>query len=113
MTELLIEDIPHSGHRSDSYASDCARCGMELIAERVIDLWNGDDGWIPGAAYRALAEALRVKPDRLSHYDMTTKRQVGPPEHRYRGQQIRANEMTTCAIWVNGEQCGKSHKEHR
>jgi hypothetical protein len=40
------------------------------VTQAVIDLWNRNNGWIPGMAFRELAEALGVDPDRLVHYDI-------------------------------------------
>ena len=39
--------------------------GPEVVA-RVIDLWDGCNGWIPGAARRDLAEALNVPIEALA-----------------------------------------------
>lgn len=51
------------------------------VADAVVDLWNGMNGWIPGGAYRELAEVLGVDPDRLIYYDMEAKRRHVPHEH--------------------------------
>lgn len=45
-------------------------------AERVIALWNDNNGWLPGAAYRELAEALGVDPSRLTHWDWDMTKRV-------------------------------------
>lgn len=42
---------------------------LNAAVERVIDLWNGNGGWIPGADSERLAEALGVDHDRLTHWD--------------------------------------------
>lgn len=81
--------------------------------ENVIALWNKGGGWIPGAAYKELAEALGVDITRLTYWDMQQHAHVGPPEHRYHGHQIDGNEMTPCRLLVNGVQCGKTPEEHR
>lgn len=62
---------PHHSEQSQphAYASDCALCGWEAATQAVVDLWNMGHGWIPGAAYKELAEALGVDPMRLDHYD--------------------------------------------
>lgn len=57
----------------------------EPVIERVINLWNNEGGWIPGAAYRQLAEALGVSPDRLIHWDTTTGRHNYPVPYKDRG----------------------------
>jgi transcriptional regulator with XRE-family HTH domain len=41
----------------------------EEIVQRVSELWNKEGGWIPGASYKKLAEALGVDPDSLTHYE--------------------------------------------
>ena len=38
----------------------------EEVVARVIDLWDGCNGWIPGAARRDLAEALNVPIEALA-----------------------------------------------
>lgn len=45
--------------------------GFDDLADRVVDLWNQDGrgGWIPGGAYKELADLLQVNVDRLNHYD--------------------------------------------
>lgn len=45
----------------------CPDLGAEQLQQRVIDLWLGNDCWIPGADYKRLAEALGVDPDRLQN----------------------------------------------
>jgi hypothetical protein len=37
------------------------------LRETIIDLWNTNNGWIPGADYKRLAAILDVDPDRLIH----------------------------------------------
>jgi hypothetical protein len=37
------------------------------LRDRVIKLWNGNNGWIPGTDYKELADALDIDPDRLIH----------------------------------------------
>lgn len=39
--------------------------------QTIIDLWNNEGGWIPGAAYEELARLLGVSTDRLTHYDQS------------------------------------------
>lgn len=48
----------------------------EAMRDRVIDLWNEQGGWIPGTAYEALADALGVEVDRLTHYDKAIRQRV-------------------------------------
>lgn len=40
---------------------------IESIRQRVIDLWLGNDCWIPGMDYERLADALGVDPSRLEN----------------------------------------------
>lgn len=59
-------------HRDDCDGNDCAtwNCAeilVEQLQQRVIDLWLGNDCWIPGADWQRLAEALGVDPDRLQN----------------------------------------------
>jgi len=37
----------------------------EEIRDNVLKLWDGNNGWIPGADYKRLAEAIGVPADRL------------------------------------------------
>lgn len=46
------------------------------VVERIINLWNSDEGWIPGDAYKELAEALGVSVDRLTHWDSDKGKRV-------------------------------------
>jgi hypothetical protein len=50
----------------------------EAVVQRVIDLWNSQGGWIPGAAYEELAEVLGVSTDRLVHHVPGSGRHVPP-----------------------------------
>lgn len=45
----------------------CAAIPLEELQQRVIDLWLGNDCWIPGSDWQRLAEALGVDPDRLQN----------------------------------------------
>lgn len=76
--------------------------------ERMIDLWNREGGWIPGAAYKQVAEALGVDPDRLTHYEQGTGQRVAPGTHRYYGD----GDGKRCVIIVSGAVCGKPVAEH-
>lgn len=37
----------------------------EEIRDNVLQLWDWNNGWIPGADYARLAEAIGVPPERL------------------------------------------------
>lgn len=79
-----------------------------VVIDRVVALWNNSNGWIPGAAYRELAEALGVSTDRLMHYDREAKRQVGPVDHYHRaGLSVLdgAAVYGQCIVWVDGVRC--------
>jgi hypothetical protein len=68
----------------DGYESG-QRDERERLTDRIVELWNNmspGGGWIPGAAYKELAEVLGVDPDRLVHYDIENHRRHIPEEGR-------------------------------
>lgn len=46
--------------------------------DQIIDLWNANNGWIPGAHYRQLAEILGVGAERLVHWDHAKRQRHQP-----------------------------------
>lgn len=59
-------------HREECDGANCDYYGCDLIPveelqQRVIDLWLGNDCWIPGADWKRLAKALGVDPERLQN----------------------------------------------
>ena len=50
----------------------------EDVRNAVVELWNREGGWIPGAAYQRLAEALDVDPRDLIHYNWETRTRHRP-----------------------------------
>lgn len=49
--------------------ADVIRAALE-VRERVLNLWDNENAWIPGASYGALADALGVPHKRmLTHRD--------------------------------------------
>lgn len=88
---------------------------IAVLREAVLAVWERNGGWIPGGAYKELAEALGVDVSRLSHYDMDVRRLIGSPNHRYRGGMSvldGAPVYGPCIYWVNGELCNKTEEEH-
>lgn len=73
-TDLMVSSYPDEAHRlhvADALLPVLADVRAEAAREssdvvhRVVDLWNRGDGWIPGAAYKELAEALGVDASEL------------------------------------------------
>lgn len=104
--------MPHVDHpfeTCDGWECSAAHERDEAaLVKRVTDLWNEGGGWIPGAAYAQLADALSIDPSRLTHYDPATGRPVGPPEHQHRaGLSVLdgAAAHGQCIIWVDDVRC--------
>jgi len=51
-------DIAH-----DTHEETLIEQGREEVRQSVLALWNRNDGWIPGADYRALAKAVGMDPE--------------------------------------------------
>ena len=72
MPDVLLEGALASA------ADALVKSGLsDPLVERVVALWNQSDGWIPGAAYKDLAEALGVDISRLKHWDPELRTHVG------------------------------------
>jgi hypothetical protein len=76
--EDSIHDVEVDGHELD-----CTLChdeplierGREEVRQAVLALWNRNDGWIPGADYRQLAETLNMDPELF----LETRKHRPPP----------------------------------
>lgn len=60
-------------HCTTHTCGECSGCKArdKGVVQKIIDLWNNEGGWIPGAAYEELARLLGVSTDRLTHYDQS------------------------------------------
>lgn len=79
----------YDNHAEDCDGTECVTYECQLLnrdespeVAAVIKLWNDEGGWLPGAAYVRLAEALGVDPDRLTHYEKGKGRHYAEEGHR-------------------------------
>lgn len=74
---------------SECVTYECAFLNMpeNPVVQRVIDLWDREGGWIPGAARARLAEALGVPEERVRTAQQL--RQAAHAAHHHESWQIQ------------------------
>lgn len=88
----------YDNHAEPCDGTECVTYECQLLnrdespeVTAVVELWNREGGWLPGAVYVQLAEVLGVDPDRLTHYKPGIGRHypAARPDHQHEAWQIR------------------------